>query len=154
MGAVRLGFLSNIEINEIEKYIPRFLRGDYILDRMMMLEVSIYRQMERVQTVCCLNEAVIKSSIPRMLSFDFNIDRRQTEHFKGDGLIVATPTGSTAYSRSAGGPIVDSEIPAMIITPLASYTVNMSPRVVSAHRVIEACSPDWSNVVVCVDGTG
>lgn len=150
MGTV--GFLSNIEINEIEEYIPYFLRGDYILDRMMMLEVDILRDQERVFTTCCLNEVVIKSGIPRMLSFDYNIDRQQFEHFRGDGLIFATPTGSTAYSRSAGGPIVDVEIPAIIITALAAYTANSSPRVVSAHRLIEACSPDWSNAVMCVDG--
>lgn len=95
MGTV--GFLSNIEINEVDGYLDQFLQGDYTIDTMMMLEVNIYEQGVLASTSYCLNEVVIKARIPNMITLNYRINEQPCVPYKGDGLIFATPAGSTAY---------------------------------------------------------
>jgi len=151
MGTV--GFLSNIEIHEFNEYVDKFLRGDYTIDNMMMLEVNIYAGDRPVKTAYCLNELVVKSITPRMLTMNYCIDKQPCISYKGDGLIIATPAGSTAYSLSAGGPIVDPELEAIIITPLAGYAFGQKPTVISASKVLNIDPPPTANnVIISLDG--
>jgi NAD+ kinase len=153
MGTV--GFLSNIEVNEVDEYLDQFLRGDYTLDTMMMLQVDLYEKDEIINTYYCLNEVVIKSRAPHMITLNYRINGQPCLPYKGDGLIFATPAGSTAYSLSAGGPIVDPDLEALLITPVAPYTFfafGQKPAVISAHRVIRINPPADKEIVMNIDG--
>ncbi len=153
MGTV--GFLSNIEINEVDEYLDRFLQGDYTIDTMMMLEVNIYENDNIINTSHCLNEIVIRSRVPRMVTLNYRINGQPCVPYKGDGLIFATPAGSTAYSLSAGGPIVDPELEAMLITPIAPYTFfafSQKPAVIAASKGIEVNPPHGEDIIISLDG--
>jgi NAD+ kinase len=153
MGTV--GFLSNIEINEVDGYLDQFLQGDYTIDTMMMLEVNIYEQGVLASTSYCLNEVVIKARIPNMITLNYRINEQPCVPYKGDGLIFATPAGSTAYSLSAGGPIVDPELEAIIITPVAPYTFSafgQKPAVIAASKVIRVTPPRFREALISLDG--
>ncbi len=153
MGTV--GFLSNIEINEVDEYLDRFLQSDYTIDTMMMLEVNIYENDTIINTSHCLNEVIIKSKVPRMVTLNYRINGQPCVPYKGDGLIFATPAGSTAYSLSAGGPIVDPELEAILITPVAPYTFfafGQKPAVISARKVIKVNPPYGKDIIISLDG--
>ncbi len=153
MGTV--GFLSNIEINEVDEYLDRFLQADYTIDTMMMLEVNIYENDSIISTSHCLNEVIIKSKVPRMVTLNYRINGQPCVPYKGDGLIFATPAGSTAYSLSAGGPIVDPELEAILITPIAPYTFfafGQKPAVIAASKFINVNPPHGKDIIISMDG--
>jgi len=151
----KVGFLSNIEINEVDEYLDRFLQGDYTIDTMMMLEVNIYENDTIINTSHCLNEVIIKSTIPRMVTLNYRINGQPCVPYKGDGLIFATPAGSTAYSLSAGGPIVDPELEAILVTPVAPYTFfafGQKPAVIAGSKVIKVSPPYGKDIIISLDG--
>ncbi len=151
----RVGFLSNIEINEVDDYLDRFLQGDYTIDTMMMLEVNVYENDVVINTSYCLNEIIIKSRIPRMVTLNYRINGQPCVPYKGDGLIFATPAGSTAYSLSAGGPIVDPELEAILITPVAPYTFfafGQKPAVIAGTKIITVNPPYGKDIIISMDG--
>lgn len=150
MGTV--GFLSNIEIDELAQYLPRLLAGDYALDYRMMLEIDISTDEEVEESFYCLNELVIRSATPRMVSFDLAIDGQTPGSYRGDGLIIASPTGSTAYSLSAGGPLSDPLLEAFIITPIAPHFIGKRPMVISAQRVLKITPRECQDAIICMDG--
>jgi NAD+ kinase len=151
MGTV--GFLCNIEANELNEYVNRLIQGDFAVDPRMMLEAAVYRDNELVKQVYCLNEIVIKSQYFRMVSFNLNTSAgERIGIYRGDGVIIATPTGSTAYSLSSGGPVVDPCLEAFIITPIASYDINKRPLIVSANKWIKLTLLENSGAVICMDG--
>ncbi len=130
MGTV--GFLSNIEADELDDYLDRFINKDFTIDERMMLEVDIFRNSQRIQSLNGLNELCIRSQEAHLIDLDMRIGGQNYGAYRADGLIVATPTGSTAYSLSCGGPIVDPELDAFILTPIASYLLVQRPLVISA----------------------
>lgn len=153
MGTV--GFLSNIEIDEVDQYIDRFIQGDYSIDTMMMLEVNVFENDVIINTAYCLNEVIIKSKVPRMVTLNYRINGQPCVPYKGDGLIFATPAGSTAYSLSAGGPIVDPELEAILITPVAPYTFfafSQKPAVIAGNKVIRVNPPYGNDIIISLDG--
>ncbi len=150
MGTV--GFLSNIEINELAEYLPLILREEYSLEARMMLEVAVFHQQSLLTRVFCLNELLLRSNSPRMLSFALEISGQKLEPYRGDGLIVSTSTGSTAYSLSAGGPIADPQLDAFIVTPVASHIINKRPLVVSPEREISLHLLEEREAVIGIDG--
>lgn len=150
MGTV--GFLSNIRIDELEQYLNRLLAGDYSLDQRMMLAIDIYEDTEVAESFYCLNELVIRATTPRMVSFNLAIDGQIPGTYRGDGLIIASPTGSTAYSLSAGGPICDPELESFIITPIAPHFINIKPLVISSQRVLEITPVEYQDAIICIDG--
>lgn len=150
MGTV--GFLSNIEINELEFYLDRLLGLDYSIDERMMLEISVYNDQALASQVFCLNEVVFKSPTPRMLSFVLDISGQVMSTYRGDGLIVASSTGSTAYSLSAGGPVVDPSLEAFVVTPIASHITSKRPLVVAPERVLSLTPLECREAVICIDG--
>lgn len=149
MGTV--GFLSNIVIDELENVLPRLIQGDYTLECRMMLEANVYQQGELLRTVHCLNEVMVKSTTPRMASFNLQLDNGPVTEYRGDGMLIATPTGSTAYSLSAGGPLVDPHLQATLLTPIAPY-VHWHPMILKEDREITITPIKDKEVLLCIDG--
>lgn len=150
MGTV--GFLSKIEVDELDYYLNQLVSGNYALDQRMMLNIDLYEQDKVAESFCCLNELVIRATTPRMVSFNLAIDDQNSGVYRGDGLIIASPTGSTAYSLSAGGPICDPEMNAFIITPIAPHFICKRPMVLSPDRLLELTPLDCQNAIICIDG--
>lgn len=115
----RLGFLSSIEPNELEEGLNKLFAGDYTIEERMMLEAKLARGEEAI----ALNDIVITraNAYLKIVDLDVYIDDAYVDDFKADGIIISTPTGSTAYSLSAGGPIVDPSVESMIITPICPH---------------------------------
>ncbi len=150
MGTV--GFLSSIDLSEFDTYIEAFIQGKYLIDERIMLDVSIFKQDTLLKRVFCLNEMVIKSGTPRMLEFSLDIDGKMALNYQGDGLIIATPTGSTAYSLSAGGPILEPVMESLLLTPIASHMLNRRPLVLSSKRILSLSLPKSQKIIISMDG--
>lgn len=132
-----LGFLASIEVDDIDKAVE-FLKSEkyYIEDRIMIC-ASVDAD-SNVQNYSALNDIVItKLPMSRLLKFKIFIDNNYYSTFSGDGLIISTPTGSTAYSLSAGGPIVSPSIDSIIITPICPHSLNAKSLVIGSESVIK-----------------
>lgn len=128
----RMGFLATVEADEMEK-LERLAKGDYCLDRRALLSVSVNGKNCFHQTA--LNDVVIgKSVLSKTVEVQIFCDNILVNHFQGDGVVVATPTGSTAYSLSAGGPILDAHINGIVVTPICAHSLTSAPLVLSAER--------------------
>jgi NAD+ kinase len=151
MGTV--GFLSSLETDEIEEYLDKFIIGDYRIEERMLLEVSIYNSAEELQNkFISLNEVCIKSNAAHMIHLGIEIDGNLHSQYRGDGILVATPTGSTAYSLSAGGPVVDPELEVILITPLVSYFLSKKPMVIGGEKEVTLCGLKEDTAYISIDG--
>jgi len=128
-----LGFLTEVPLDEMYLALDALLEGNEgIIDERQMLEAKT-----KEKTYLCLNDVVInKGAMARMIQCAIWIDDKQIATSKADGLIIATPTGSTAYSLSAGGPIIYPNIPAIIIVPICPHTFTFRPMVISARSAV------------------
>jgi len=134
-----VGFLSEIDMSEAEKLIPKLLSGEGVIDERSVLKISALRDDKIVYEGFVLNEAVIsQGSIARLLNLKTTVNDEDLTTFRSDGLIIATPTGSTAYSLAAGGPIVHPSLSAMILTPINSHSFNQKPIVIPGDYVVTA----------------
>ena len=149
-----LGFLTEIPVSGLYPALESYLRGDYTTSRRMMLSVSHTRGGDTIGVYEALNDAVINKGAPaKIIALDTAVDSSFLATFKADGLIVSSPTGSTGYSLSAGGPIVDPEMDCLIITPICSHTLTNRPLVVSADaKVIITLDSPIENVMLTLDG--
>jgi NAD+ kinase len=149
-----LGFLTAVTIDEMYSTLELVFKGQHQLDERKMLRVQVFRNGESIATFDALNDAVLnKTAIARILDFQASVDGRFLNFFKADGLIVSTPTGSTAYSLSAGGPIVHPRVDAFIITPICPHTLSNRPVVVSDQSTIEVVlKGEAESVFLTVDG--
>ncbi|MBI2634855.1 NAD(+)/NADH kinase [Candidatus Peregrinibacteria bacterium] len=126
-----LGFLTECEPDKMFESLDGIFKGEYHSDRRSLLRVTIYRKNKKIQTFLALNDAVInQGAFARLIEMDLEVDGRKIVRFKADGLIVATPTGSTAHSLSAGGPIVHPYIESLVITPVCPASLSMRPIVI------------------------
>lgn len=133
-----LGFLSEITAGELEQALKLILENKYFLDKRSILRVTKYHQNNKVATFLALNDAVINQGIfARLIELEIEIDQKKVVAFKADGLIVATPTGSTAHSLSAGGPIVHPGLDAILITPICPSTLALRPIVIPNDRLVK-----------------
>ena len=124
----RIGYMAELELVEVDK-LRRVVLGDYNVEKRMLIEAEVGGE-----RLFALNEAVIgASSIFRMVEIGLSCDGNQVNRYRADGLIVATPTGSTAYSMSAGGAVVDPRMEALIVTPICSHSLNATPLIFSAE---------------------
>ncbi len=131
-----MGFMAELESTELEK-LTAIARGAYQLDSRMMLDVTVHRGRDIIYHDICLNDAVVtKGAIARIVHLTVHCDGVQAMACGGDGIIVSTPTGSTAYSLSAGGPIVEPDAKNIIITPICAHDVASRCIVASEKRVI------------------
>jgi len=126
-----LGFLTTITLDQIYPMLEQVLEGHHRTSERMMLEAQIIRHGKVDERQTALNDAVVnKGALSRMLDFDLYVDGDHVARYRADGLIVATPTGSTAYSLAAGGPIVQPGIDAFVITPICPHMLTNRPLVV------------------------
>lgn len=149
-----MGFMAELESTELEQ-LSRLSKGDYTLDKRMMLDVSVLQGDKVLFHDLCLNDAVVtKGAIARVVHLSVKCDGVQAMEFGGDGVIVATPTGSTAYSLSAGGPIVEPEANNILVTPICAHDVGSRCMVASEKRVItvELTRNARRNAYLSVDG--
>ena len=131
-----LGYLTELGIHELNHSLDKILGGRYCVEERMMISASL----DRDASVMChaLNEMVVgHAQVSRTLHVELLIDRYPVATYRCDGLIIATPTGSTAYSLSVGGPIVEPKQNAMIVTPISPHTLTLRPVVISDDRVVE-----------------
>jgi NAD+ kinase len=136
-----LGFLTAIKIEELYPQLERALHGDFRVVRRRMLHVELWRGQTRIASHEALNDVVLtKAEIARMIDLEVHVDNHFVCVYKADGLIVSTPTGSTAYSLSAGGPIMFPSVAATAITPICPHTLTNRPVIV----------PDESEIAVIV----
>lgn len=150
----RLGFLTEVEVADLEQSLDKLARGQYYIDRRNMLSVSVLRRDEVVEQTFALNEVTVaKGPLARIIKLDVAVDEQSVGRYYGDGLIVSTPTGSTGYSLSAGGPIMAPNVRAMVMTPICPHTLHARPVVVGldARCVVEVGSSQ-QEIVLTVDG--
>jgi NAD+ kinase len=133
-----LGFLTSFTVDELYPALEDTLAGRYTVSERVMLRVNLERDGQIINTQRVLNEAVInKGALARMIDLELRIDQDFVCRYRADGLIVATPTGSTAYSLSAGGPIVHPTVESFVITPICPHTLSDRPVVVRDSACIE-----------------
>lgn len=149
-----MGFMAELESGELDQ-LARLADGEFKIDKRMMLDVTVHRDRDIIFHDICLNDAAItKGAIARIVHLKVNCDGTQAMECGGDGVIISTPTGSTAYSLSAGGPIVEPDANSILITPICAHDVAARSMVVSEKRVINVeMSPNARrNAFLSVDG--
>lgn len=149
-----LGFMAELESAELQE-LKRIATGDYTIDERMMLDVTVMRDRDIIFHDICLNDVVItKGAVARIVHLAVECDGVRAMECGGDGMILATPTGSTAYSLSAGGPIVEPEAHSILITPICAHDVASRCIVASDRRVItvELTRNARRNAYLSVDG--
>ena len=149
-----MGFMAELESTELDK-LTQVVSGNYSVDSRAMLDVSIQRDRDIVFHDICLNDVVVtKGTIARIVHLAVKCDGVQAMECGGDGVVIATPTGSTAYSYSAGGPIVEPEARNIIITPICAHDMGSRSIVASDKRVVtvEMVQNPRRNAFVSVDG--
>jgi NAD+ kinase len=154
-----LGFIASVNMDEWLDVFNHWERGEISLSQRRMLEISVERASKIVLEKTCLNDAVISASgIARLINLNVHIgaDENTTSlgSYRCDGLIVATPTGSTAYSMAAGGPILDPEMEAMILNPICPFALSNRPLVLPSRQTlcVTVANEQRSGVLLTVDG--
>lgn len=133
-----LGFLTETTIEHLFPTLEKVFANDYLLEERLMLRAHIDRHGEHVASPTVLNDVVVsKGTLARMVEIQILIDGQFVTNLRGDGLIISTPTGSTAYSLSAGGPVVNPIVEGLILTPICPHTLSHRPLVVESKSVIE-----------------
>lgn len=133
-----LGYLTEFTLEEMFSALEDVCAGKLFVEERMMIDVSLNRGGQMVSTSRALNDAVVTKAAPtRMIEIESYINGMFVNSFRADGMIVATPTGSTAYSLSAGGPIVHPSMPAILLTPICPHTLSNRPVVVPGESVVE-----------------
>ena len=154
----RLGFLTASPEPEMEERLGMILRGDYDVDLRAMLEATVVRDGAETGVWLAWNDFVLhKTGVARVTLLDLRVDMgtgtADLGSFSGDGLIVATPTGSTAYSLSAGGPIVTPSVDCMLLTPICPHTLAARPLVIPGDQIVSVRAVEETNdLVLTVDG--
>jgi NAD+ kinase len=134
----RVGFMTDIGHNDMQAGIGAILDGRYALEERTLLDAEVIRGQTSVLRTLALNEAVVgKGTQGRLIEFDLRLDGEFVYTLRADGVIVATPTGSTAYAMSAQGPILHPAVPALALVPLNPHTLSARPVSVSDRSVIE-----------------
>lgn len=134
----RLGFLTDIRPEDIESLVGEVLSGKYLMETRFMLDMSVMRQGTNVGTGQALNDVVIHpGKFIRMIEFELYIDNQFVYNQRSDGLIVSTPTGSTAYGLSAGGPLVHPRMDAVVLVPMNPHTLSSRSIVVDGSSEIK-----------------
>ncbi len=133
-----LGFLTSVTLDELYPLLDQIVGGTCRTSSRMMLDAEVSSNGHTTERKCALNDAVAnKGALARMLDFDVYVNQNHVGRYRADGLIVATPTGSTAYSLAAGGPIVDPELEAFVITPICPHMLTNRPIVIPSTARID-----------------
>ena len=149
-----LGYLAEFRIEELYQALESILSGNFRLDKRVMLDVELRRSAELVTRNRVLNDVVInKSALARIIEIEAYLNQHFVNSFRADGLIISTPTGSTAYNLSAGGPVIFPSMNAVVITPICPFTLSNRPIVVPDNARIELLlKTDQEEVTLTLDG--
>jgi NAD+ kinase len=149
-----LGFLSSVTLDELYPVLETILAGEHLTSERMMLEAEIIHSNKPAERLTALNDAVAnKAALARMLDLDVHVDQHHVGRYRADGLIIATPTGSTAYSLAAGGPIIHPDIDAFVITPICPHMLTNRPLVIPDTARVEVRFPATGEpVFLTIDG--
>jgi NAD+ kinase len=134
----RLGFLTDVSTERMEDELGQILDGQYVIEDRLLLEAEIVRDSKVLHAANALNDVVVnKGALARLIEFETSVNGEFVNSTRADGIIVATPTGSTAYALSAGGPILHPTLPALIIVPICPHTLSDRPLAVGSDSTIE-----------------
>ncbi len=149
-----LGFLTEITLDELYPVLERVLRNDFQINEREVLNVGVIRKGKRIAEFIVLNDAVInKGALARIIDLETTINGEYLSTFRSDGLIISTPTGSTAYNLSAGGPIVYPSLHTIIITPICPHTLTIRPIIIPDDVKIRALLNSRNEeVILTLDG--
>jgi NAD+ kinase len=148
-----LGFLTSITAEELYPELERAFRGEHRLGQRRMLDCDLVRDGKVIASYSALNDVVItKTMIARMIDLNAYVDKHFVSTFKADGLIISTPTGSTAYSLSAGGPIIFPSVNCLCLTPICPHMLTNRPVIVSSASVIQIDSRSEDGTFLTIDG--
>ncbi len=157
INAGNLGFLADVQIEEMEEFIDKIFKGEYRIDIRMLLDIKLQKGEERKELVAFNDIVFSRKSVAGMVDIEAYVSNQnaymETKHlnsYYGDGLIVSTPTGSTAYNLSAGGPVVFPLTEAIILTPICPHSLTQRPLVLPVDFEIEFRSKD--DVILVIDG--
>lgn len=148
-----LGYLAEVQTEDIDAVLDQLITNNYTIEKRRMLEVSCQYD-NKIVSPYALNEvAVLKSGLSSMITVDVTLNGEFLHNYKADGLLIATPTGSTAYNLSVGGPLLDPHVHAIILTPVATHSLNIRPLVVLDDSKIDVkISSRNGNFLLSVDG--
>ncbi len=148
-----LGFLAEVRHEEIPEAIASLAEGDYRLEKRKKVTATLQRDGENIFEVTALNDAVLNmGATPRVLDLEVVVGGTSLGRYLADGLIVATPTGSTAYSLSAGGPIVDPAMAALVVTPICPHSLGVRPLLLDNHHPLDLLIHDQTEGGLSADG--
>jgi NAD+ kinase len=147
-----LGFLAEVSVDEMEGALARALAGEMRLEERMRLSVEHLREGAVLRSWLALNDAVVSSAVARLIEIEARADGRLVSTYHADGLIVSTPTGSTAYSLSAGGPILLPSLAAFVLTPICPHTLTQRPLVLPDEAELEIAPRAATPARLTVDG--
>jgi len=148
-----LGFLTEVKLEEMHSALESLLAGRYQLEERVLVDVKVSRQEQQLAQYTALNDAVInKGALARIIELEVWVNSELVTITRADGLIISTPTGSTAYSMSAGGPIVYPTLGAFIITPICPHTLSNRPVVIPDESPVGICLRHGTEVMLTVDG--
>lgn len=151
----RLGFLADVTPDEVINSVEQVLRGNYTRDTRLLLEACLHTSSGKKKTEFALNDVVLqRRQTGRMVDFSTRVAEQFVNTHSGDGLIIATPTGSTAYALSCGGPIIEPQLNAVAIVPICPHTLTDRPLLISADRPIEVVLLERDDTIadITVDG--
>ena len=148
------GYITEVGKDEWKEALEFFIEHGTNISRRLMLRITVHRGGRRVWQASALNEAVITSGgIAKVIALDLSLDKTPAGSFRADGMIIATPTGSTGYSLAAGGPILDADMSAIIITPVCPFTLSNRPLVTSGKVVtLTVKSGQRTDILLTADG--
>lgn len=149
----RLGFLTDLQTDQMLDEIDEILQGHFQLESRMLLHSVVTRSGSQILPVVALNDVVIKSAF-RLIELEVHVDGQFVSRQRSDGLILTTPTGTTAYGLSAGGPIMHPDLEAISIVPISPHTLSYRPITVPADSVIEVIVVSAADAQISYDGQG
>lgn len=148
-----LGYLAEVKTESLENVLEQLVNNNYTIEQRRMLEVSCQYEGKIVSPYALNEVAILKSGLSSMITVDVMLNGELLHNYKSDGLLIATPTGSTAYNLSAGGPLLDPHVNAIILTPVATHSLNIRPLVVLDDSQIDVkISSRNGNFLLSVDG--
>ena len=151
----RLGFLADISSDEIDTVLDDILSGEYIEEERFLLEARVIRNNKMLFSADALNDVVVHvRDVARMIEFETRINDQFVNHQRADGLIISTPTGSTAYALSSGGPILQANLDAITLVPICPHTLSSRPLVVNSSSEVDILISETKQAIAQVTCDG
>ena len=149
----RVGFLAKVETTELERTLDQVVAGQYSIEERFRISATVVREDGNSETHACLNEVVVaRGSRVRMIQVEVEVSGSHLATYVADGVVVATPTGSTAYSFSAGGAVLDPRLRNVIITPVAGYLSPLHSVVAGERHVVRLTLRESQEALISIDG--